>query len=200
MKHVVIVGHPTETSFNLAEAHAYEDAAHALGHEVLLRDLYRLNFDPRLQDGEVPRPAGFAPDDWVREERARIADADVFAFVYPLWFNMPPAIIVGYVQRIFGMGFGYSSIRQGGNRPLLPGRRLFTCSTSGAPLEWVRTEGAWDSIRNLLDDHLAEMCGLTVIDHLHMGRVLSTTPKTILEAHLRHVGEAVKRRFGPPDI
>ncbi len=195
MKHVVIVGHPNAESFALSVAKTYRETAEELGHQVVMRDLYRANFDPRLHDAEIPRPAGFAPDEDVRAERALLADADVFAFVYPLWFNVPPAIVTGYVQRVFGMGFGYGPISEGGNRPLLRPKRLISFSSSGSPAEWLRTEGAWDSLRNLFDQHVADVCGLTVLDHRHYGRVTPSTPPARIEAHLRDVRATVERLF-----
>ena len=61
MKHAIIVAHPNVDSFNLSMARAYQTAAEAVGDAVVLRDLYRLAFDPRLALGELPRPQGFAP-------------------------------------------------------------------------------------------------------------------------------------------
>lgn len=106
MKHAVIVAHPNVDSFTLTVARTWAEAAKAAGHTVELRDLYRIGFDPRLQDEEIPRPDGFQPGKDVLAERAAIGDADVFVFVYPLWFYAPPAMLKGYVDRVFGMGFG----------------------------------------------------------------------------------------------
>jgi NAD(P)H dehydrogenase (quinone) len=195
LKHAIIVGHPNPASFNLAVAHAYQDAVEALGHVALLRDLYRIDFDPRLKDGEIPRAAGFAAAEDVATERALIADADVFAFIYPLWFNAPPAIVSGYVQRVFGMGFGYGPIHEGRNQQLLLGRRMISFSTSGAPAEWLRTEGSWDALKNLFDQHVADVCGMTMLDHRHYGRVLASTPKSRFEAHLEDLRQTVRRCF-----
>lgn len=141
MKHAVIAAHPRAESFTLSVAHTYVEAARARGQEAVLRDLYRLGFEPRLQEGEIPRPSGFAPGADVAGERQALAGVDVFAFIYPLWFNAPPAILLGYVQRVFGMGFGYGPIRQGGNQPLLGGRKLISFTSSGAPEAWLRQEG-----------------------------------------------------------
>ena len=106
MRHAVIVAHPRRRSVTCAIAQAYAEAARALGHEVVERDLYRLGFDPCLKAEEIPdaEPPRFGED--VRREREALKDADVFAFVYPLWFNAPPAILKGYVDRVFSMGFG----------------------------------------------------------------------------------------------
>lgn len=194
--HAIIVAHPNAQSFNLSVARAYQTSVEALGCRAILRDLYRENFDPRLQDGEIPRPAGFAAAGDIAAERALLAEADVFCFVYPLWFNAPPAMLLGYIQRVFGMGFGYGPIRSGGNARLLLGRSLISFSSSGAPAEWLRTEGGWTALRNLFDDHVAEVCGMTVIDHRHYGRVQNSTPASRIEAHLKDVEATVKRCFG----
>jgi NAD(P)H dehydrogenase (quinone) len=194
-KHAVIVAHPNPGSFALSVAHAYKSAVESLGQSVVMRDLYRMNFDPRLRDGEIPRPSGFAADSDVAAERAISGDAEVFCFVYPVWFNVPPAILVGYIQRVFGMGFGYGPQREGENQRLLLGRSLISFSSSGAPAEWLHTEGGWDALCNLFDRHVAGVCGLTVLDHRHFGRVLNSTPSVRIEAHLKTVRETVARHF-----
>src|SRR5271170_4739879 len=61
MKHALIVAHPNPASFNMAVAKAYSDMARELKHEVVVRDLHRMDFDPRLKAGEIPSPGGFAP-------------------------------------------------------------------------------------------------------------------------------------------
>jgi NAD(P)H dehydrogenase (quinone) len=194
-KHAIIVAHPNAQSFNMSVASRYRESVEKLGCETVTRDLYRLSFQPALHDGEIPRPAGFAPEPDIVAERALLADTRVFAFIYPLWFNVPPAILVGYIQRVFGMDFGYGPQRAGANARLLLGRSMISFSSSGAPAEWLRTEGGWTALRNLFDDHVAEVCGMTVIDHRHYGRVLSSTPACRIEAHLRDVEQTVARCF-----
>lgn len=70
---------------------------------MIVRDLYRLNFDPRLRARELPDHEGYAARPDVRRERSAIEDADVFALFYPLWFNAAPAIMKGYMDQVFGM-------------------------------------------------------------------------------------------------
>lgn len=194
-KHAIIVAHPNVQSFNMSVAKRYAESVEKLGCTSVLRDLYRAGFDPSLKDGEIPRPAGFAPEADIVAERALIADAQTFAFIYPLWFNAPPAMLVGYIQRVFGMGFGYGPQRGGTNGRLLLGRSMISFTSSGAPAEWLRTEGGMAALRNLFDDHVAEVCGMTVLDHRHYGRVLSASPASRIEAHLHDVEATVTRCF-----
>ena len=196
MKHAVIVAHPNASSFNLAMAHAYQAAAEAAGHRVVLRDLYRLGFDPRMGEQEIPNPAGFRPGDDVLAERATIGGADVFVFVYPLWFNSPPAMMKGYMERVFGMGFGYGEAEAA--QPLLSGRRMISISSSGAPKAWMVQTGAWDAVGRLFDQHFSTVCGLSVVDHLHLDQITPGVTAEAVEGCKARVAEMVRTHFGPP--
>ena len=105
----------------------------------------------------------------VAREREAITGADIFALFYPLWFNATPAMMKGYVDRVFGMDFGYSARRQGGNRPLLGGRKLVTFTSSGAPQDWVERSGAWAAMQKHFDEHFAAVTGLEIIGHHNIG-------------------------------
>jgi NAD(P)H dehydrogenase (quinone) len=170
MKHALIVAHPNQHSFTMAMAHAYAEAAAARNDAVLLRDLYRMEFDPCLHADELPWAVNYKLRADVVTERGLLAAVDVFVFVYPFWFNAPPAILKGYVDRVFGMGFGYDATPPGA-KPLLVGRRMISVTSSGAPKYWVDQSGALDAERKLFDEHIAAVCGMSVIDHLHFGRV-----------------------------
>ncbi len=199
IQHAVIVAHPNPKSLCMELAQAYAHAVHGLGQACVVRDLYRIGFDPCLTAEEIPSPSGYrcAPD--TQRERDLIGDARIFAFVYPFWFNAPPAILKGYVDRVFSMGFGYEP-GPGGNQALLDGRSLISISTSGAPDHWVKSTGALDILSHSFDQHLAAVCGLTVVDHLHFGGVVpGITPESV-RAMLKSVREAVAHAFDPAHL
>ena len=193
MKHAVIVSHPVRESFTLSVAGAYAAAAAELGHQVLSRDLYRMNFDPRLGAAELPLAPGFAPAPDAAAERQLLADADVFALIYPLWLDTPPAMLKGYLERVFGYGFAYGG--EGGTQPLLTGRRLIVFTSSGAPLSWMEETGAFAALRTLFDDYFAQVCGLTLLEHVHVGGVVPDIRADWVAARLADVRQTVKRHF-----
>lgn len=195
MKHAVIVGHPDPGSFNLTIARHYCESVQAKGQQAILRDLYRIGFDPVLKNEELPAPGKARAAEDVRKERSVIGDADVFTFVYPLWFNAPPAMIKGYMDRVFGLGFGFGPIHEGGNLPLLKGKRLLSFSSSGAPADWVRKEGALAAIRNLFDEHFAAVCGLRLLDHIHFGGIHPMMAPHVIEDATAQLEAAVLRLF-----
>lgn len=192
MKHVIVLAHPKPGSLNASIARTCAETLSGLGHEVDLRDLYAMDFDPRLRAEEIPVDTGFRPAPDVVAERERLADADGFILVYPFWFNAPPAILKGYVDRVFGMGFGYAPGR-GGTEPLLKGRSLFSVSTSGAPDRWVNSTGALKGLMEVFDFHLAAVCGLDVRDHVHLGGVVSNLNEVAAEAMLDEVRSGIGR-------
>jgi NAD(P)H dehydrogenase (quinone) len=197
MKHAIILAHPSPTSFNASVARAYAATLHAMGHEAAIRDLYAMDFDPRLKASELPWAPNFAPGPDVVAERGAIGDAEALAFVYPFWFNAPPAIIKGYVERVFGMGFGYQS-GDAGTRPLLAGKSLVSITTSGAPDAWVGQSGALSRVRVGFDDHLAGVLGVSVVEHLHFGGVTPGIRKDAVDEMLNEVKAMAARLFRRP--
>ena len=195
MKHAVIVAHPNPKSLTCSVGAAYVTSVKALGQDVVVRDLYLMGFDPCLKACEIPAASGFQFAADVVAERKRLVDVDVFAFVYPFWFNAPPAILKGYVDRVFSMGFGYEP-GIGGTDSLLDGKKLISFTTSGAPDQWVRETGALQTLMTLFDRHLGAMCGLQVVDHVHAGGIVSNITSEAADDVLQSVRRAVSAHFG----
>jgi NAD(P)H dehydrogenase (quinone) len=194
MRQAVIMAHPSGRSFNAAVARAYAEELRSMGHEPVSRNLYALDFDPRLRARELPWADDFQPGSDIIAERDLLETVSVFVLVYPLWFNAPPAMMKGYVERVFGIGFGYG--RAGGaSEPRLRGRTLMSFTTSGAPETWAEQTGALPGLRHAFDDYLAEVCGLTVLEHRHFGGVVPGLRPDAARAMLDEVRAIAARRF-----
>ena len=195
MKHAIIIAHPKLPSFTAAVADAYASTCTELGFQTIRRDLYQMGFDPRLKAEEIPGPVSFQPAPDVVTERGLLRDCDVFAFFYPLWLNTPPAMLKGYLERVFGFGFAYGSDGQSYN-PLLQGRAFISFSSSGAPKGWLKQIGALDALCVVFDDYFANLCGMKSIDHVHVGGVIPGASQYFVEARLEDVRKAVIQHFG----
>jgi NAD(P)H dehydrogenase (quinone) len=194
MRHAVILAHPRRSSFCGAVARTCARTLKDLGHSVVTRDLYGIGFDPCLRAEELPTTRGHAPRPDVVAERTKLARTDSFIFVYPFWFNAPPAILKGYVDRVFSLGFGFSPA-VGGTAGLLTGRSLMSISTSGAPEEWVENTGALAALEQVFDRHVAAVTGLNPRGHLHLGGVVPGLDRAVGQTLLAQVDEALRARF-----
>ncbi|MDI1365527.1 MAG: NAD(P)H-dependent oxidoreductase [bacterium] len=196
MHHAVILAHPKPTSFCGAVARTCAEHLRAMNHKVIVRDLYALDFDPRLKADELPTASGAVAAADVIAERGLLADVSNFIFVYPFWFNAPPAMLKGYVDRVFGMGFGYAPMG-GGAEPLLDGKTLLSFSTSGAPDAWVNSTGALKALMTVFDLHVSGVCGLRVLDHKHFGGVVSNMTEESGDEILEQVRTRLDDLFEP---
>ena len=198
MKHAIIFAHPKSDSFVGSIASAYREIGLAQRHEIVFRDLYRMKFDPCLHESEIPWSEHFALRNDVLAERELLRDVNVFALFYPIWLNSPPAMLKGYLERVFGMGFAYRH-EATGNVPLLAGRRLISFSSSGAPTQWMIESGAWQAMRMQFDAYLAAVCGFQLVEHVHFGGVLPGIRADTVKADMEATRQAFVRHFVDQD-
>jgi NAD(P)H dehydrogenase (quinone) len=92
------------------------------------------------------------------------------------------------------MGFGFKP-DFGGTQPALTGRKLISFTTSGAPDTWVRETGALRALMDLFDRHLAGVCGVTLVDHLHFGGMVSDLTQEAVDEVLAKVRTAATAHF-----
>ena len=197
-KHAVIVCHPDEASFTLSVAQRYADTVRGRAHEVVVRDLYRMPFDPVLSAGERRgRPAADVEKEW-----ALLGKADVFVLVYPIWFGSPPAMLKGYIDRVFGAGRTLGQGGEGGPGTLLAGKRLVSLTSSGSMAAWLSEKGVLGSLRTVYDRYLSEVFGFAETFRWHFDGVTETVPEREIRMHLRDAekaaDEVVARIAGGP--
>jgi NAD(P)H dehydrogenase (quinone) len=107
VKVLIVVAHPMSESFTLARVRRFADGVAAAGHEAEVANLYEEGFDPvvSVQEMALWRQGEVPPEVRAYQERLRQSDALVLA--YPVWWNMPPAILAGWLQRVLTTGFAF---------------------------------------------------------------------------------------------
>jgi putative NADPH-quinone reductase len=136
---LVILGHPSAGSLCAGLAQSYIDGARAAGAEARLLALGQLAFDPRLHAGYQGEQA-LEPD--LRAAQAQIAWAEHLVWVYPTWWGAMPALLKGFIDRVFLPGFAFQ-YRQGSSLwdRLLAGRSAELLVTMDSPpwyYRWVQ--------------------------------------------------------------
>lgn len=192
LKHVVVLCHPESDSFNASVARAYCDAIRALGHEAVLRDLYRMNFDPVLKSHEQPGRPDFELSPDVAAELELLQGMEAFVLVYPIWFGTPPAMMKGYVERVLGAGFSHRAVRARQFHPMLSGSRLLSFTSSGTTQQWLEEQGAWRSLRQLFDGYLAHAFSLDAHDHVHFSAIVDGLKERFVNEYLEDVRQKAR--------
>jgi NAD(P)H dehydrogenase (quinone) len=186
--HAVIACHPDDDSFTMSVARAYCAAVTGNGQEAVLRDLYRIGFDPVLKAEERGAEARPAPD--VQGELDAIGGADVFVLVYPVWFATPPAMLKGYIERVFGAGFTEPLVGKHLRRathPLLGGRKLLGITASGSSTVWLEEQGFGAALQVSFESYLARVFWMDTPAHLHFDSIVEGTPRERIDACLAEV-------------
>jgi putative NADPH-quinone reductase len=131
---LVVYCHPNPDSFVAACRDRALAGLHAAGHDVRIADLYAEGFDPTMSADEraAHKQPGVAP------ELARYADdlhwAQALVLVYPTWWSGQPAMLKGWVDRVWVAGVAWE-LPPGKNviRPLLTHiRRIVVVTTHGS--------------------------------------------------------------------
>jgi len=103
-KILVINGHPNSESFNFGLAAVYREGAEESGAEVRSINIVDLNFNPNLQFGYQKRTE-LEPD--LLRAWEDIHWANHLVWVHPVWWGGLPAIMKGFIDRLFLPGFAF---------------------------------------------------------------------------------------------
>ena len=103
-KTLLILGHPDKSSFNSALADSYQEGAKKSGIEFERLNLADLDFELTLQKGYAGKQK-LEPD--LQRAQDLIRWAEHMVFVYPIWWATMPALLKGFLDRVFLPGFAF---------------------------------------------------------------------------------------------
>lgn len=194
MRHLIIAAHPSAKSFNHAVVETYVAALADRKHRVECRDLYAINFNPVMSARDLAAVGhGRAAKD-IRDEQAAIRRADVLTFVSPLWWSGIPAMLKGYLDRVFSAGFAYV-IKQGEYLPGLAGKKGVIITTSAASKAELKSGGTLRALRTIYDEGLMQFTGMELVQHLYLDAIEAGMSRAEGERRLAEVRRFVSRTF-----
>ena len=171
-KILVILGQPQRRSYGGALAQAYVEGARAAGAEV--RELYlgELQFNA-CANASQPPPAALEPD--LARAQEAIRWADHLVFVYPIWWGTIPALLKGFIERVFTEGF---AVKFRDDSPwwdrLLKGRSarlIVTMNTPSFIYRWMFGRPG----HNTMKKTILEFCGVKPVRITEIGPVRNST-------------------------
>ncbi|GAA2435366.1 NAD(P)H oxidoreductase [Streptomyces lavendulocolor] len=146
---LVVVAHHRTDSLTAHTARRAAARLEAAGYRIDLLDLHAEGFDPRMNTSDQPdwgdRDKPYS--DEVRAHMRRILDADVVVAVFPVYWQSVPAILKGWIDRVWNYGFAY-----GRSKPRLAGKRMLWLGLAGA----TGADPIVDGMRTVLETNLSE--------------------------------------------
>ncbi|MEE9334738.1 MAG: NAD(P)H-dependent oxidoreductase [Granulosicoccaceae bacterium] len=164
--HVLIVHcHPEPVSFNTALTQTGVDVFRSRGDTVEVSELYGQDFDPvekaghysdrdnveqfsALSEQRHAYKNGTLAED-VKREISRLEKADLVVLQFPIWWHSIPAMLKGWMDRIFISGGLYSS-KMRYDRGYFRGKKVVCSATTGAPAVSFEPGGRGGEIQQIL--------------------------------------------------
>jgi putative NADPH-quinone reductase len=157
--------------------------------------LYAEQFDPILPAQEIPSVSALPPQ--LMTHCDEIAEADGIIIVHPNWWGQPPAILKGWVDRVFRTGVAYSFLEgdngEGVPIGLLKAHTAVVFNTSNTPTEREKSVFG-DPLELLWRKCIFDLCGIKSF-HRHMFCVVVTSSEKQRNEWLRQVEETIIRHF-----
>jgi putative NADPH-quinone reductase len=192
---LLIDGHPHATSLGKALADEYASGAIAAGARVERLDLRELEFDLVLRGGYA-REQQLEPD--LLRARSMIERASHVAWQFPLWWAAPPALVKGFVDRLFlpGWAFEYQQ-RNALPKRLLAGRSARLTVTMDSPWWWYALAYK-RSIHGAFANATLSFVGFSPVKirTIHGVRAMSERDRRALLASMREDGAKDGRALG----
>lgn len=160
MKCLVVITHPVKNSLCSFLGEYVVERLKALGHKVVIEDLYESDFNPVLSENERSSYYSGAYDfSCVEEQVSQLKNAEAIILVYPTWWFSFPAMLKGWFDRVWGPGIAYDHADDlGPIRPRLNNLRMVLVVTSlGAPW-WVDRLVMWQPAKRVVKYALLGAC------------------------------------------
>ncbi|MCR6473572.1 NAD(P)H-dependent oxidoreductase [Bacillus safensis] len=196
MNHVIIFAHPQQ-SLNQTLLDLVVSTLLNNGHKVTVRDVYALGFSPELTLAEKAAiKCGDVPIA-IQREQMLIQQADVLTFIFPIWWTGLPAMLKGYVERVFSEGFAYQISEDGEIENLLRHKKGVIINTHDAPRTFLESNKVFSSSHHMTTDtEVFNFIGVQPVERLLFSSMEQASADYIHEI-LKETKETVDQLFPP---
>lgn len=173
MRLLTVFSHPVPTSYPGAVMRAFHEPFERAGHDVDVLDLHAEGFDPRFTEADHAHFWGAPVPEEIDAMHRRVEAADRLAFVFPVYWWGMPALMKGWLERVFTGGWAYqygTGVADRGQQPLRSLLRNVPTELIGVGGSTERTYdkyGYAEAMRTQIDVGTFAYCGVTdVRSHL----------------------------------
>ena len=193
MNVLVVVAHPRRPSLTHSLAQSLRDGVVAADPSATteLADLSAEGFDPRFTVPDIARQRGEgpAPADVVTEQD-RLDRADALALVYPVYWWAMPALLKGWIDRVFANGWAYVEGADGSVDKRLGRLQVHLLAVAGGDARTFTRHGYSSAMRTQIDHGIFDYCGAPVLTSELLLESETAAPQPQLDA-AHAIGRAV---------
>lgn len=164
MKYLIVYAHPNPKSFNHAIKERVESKLKREKKKYKVRDLYAMAWNPVLGGADLEVLLGGKTPDDINAEQNYIKESEILIFIHPIWWFGMPAVLKGYIDRVFSHGFAYD-IGPNGVEGMLPGKKVVILNTTGGTQENYQKYKFKDAVTKVFKDGTYELCAMKVALH-----------------------------------
>ena len=176
MKALLVVANPSLESFSHALVEVGRSTLLTRGYDVNFHDLYAERFNPVQPTGELDNVISLDP--LVEQHCAELKQADLVLVSHPNWWGQPPAILKGWIDRVFRLGtaYGYPLGARPEGEPvgLLKVRAAVVRNTSNTPAEREAVVFG-DPLDAVWKQCVFGLCGVSRVERRMFGPVSGST-------------------------
>ncbi len=165
MHALIVVAHPDQESLTHAIAHHVATGIAAGGpqHTFEVADLASEAFDPRFTQADVALHLTRSnPPADVAAEHTRIDRADALVLVYPVHWWSFPALLKGWIDRVFTNGWAYDANPEGKVIKRLQRLQVHLIASGGADMRTYARHGYFGAMKTQIDHGIFGYCGARV--------------------------------------
>ena len=164
MKVLCVLAHPKRESFTRALLDRFAEGLAEAGHAHEVADLYREGFDPCYSEADFDNYRGKGPlAEPILREQARLAGAEALALFFPLWWWSFPAILKGWVDRVFRHDFALRYV-EGEPVGLLTQQKAVVMCPAAADRAAFRRYGYHSALQRQIDAGILDYCGIEDVE------------------------------------
>ena len=164
MNVLIVYAHPNPRSFNRAILETVDTALREQDHATRIHDLYQMRFRAVLDSEDLLRNwRGELPDEILREQET-VRWAQGLVFVYPIWWFGPPAILKGWIDRVFVRKFAFD-FTAAGMEGLLTHDQALIINTLGGDEATYQRERWHELLVRPIAEGVLGACGVRHVVH-----------------------------------
>ncbi len=170
-----------------------------MGHETKTADLYAEGFSPAMVDADFAQFDDAKMPQDVLAEQARVEWSDAMILIFPYWWWSLPAMLKGWIDRVFSYGWAWVDAAAPEKSPLPPRPILVLCS-AGATQAQIAKRGYDVAFRTQLETGTINYWGTRDVTLKMLYNINDDTPKEQISKAFDDAVEAAtafaQTRFG----